>query len=154
MAPNVNSPRPFDARLFLVDQELDRGVALMLAGARELSVVVEKTRKAAGLSRAEVQILIAIRYQPGVTVSDLRTSLSMTTPTFARLIGALDKRGLIARDRAESDRRKRKLTLSDAGTTLTTPIAIHLRDRLRKAYRRAGPDAVAGANLLLEALTD
>lgn len=154
MAPNVNINRPFDARLFLVDQELDRGVGMMLAGERELAAVIETARKGAGLSKAEVQILIAIRYQPGLTVGDLRASLSMTTPTFARVIGELDKRGLIERDRAKSDRRKRRLNLSDAGTTLTTPIAILLRERLRKAYRVAGPDAIAGAVAFLEVLRD
>lgn len=154
MAPNVNINRPFDARLFLVDQELDRGVGMMLTGERELAAVIETARKGAGLSKAEVQILIAIRYQPGLTVGDLRASLSMTTPTFARVIGELDKRGLIARDRAKSDRRKRRLSLSDAGTTLTTPIAIQLRERLRQAYRVAGPDAIAGATAFLQVLSD
>lgn len=152
MSADVNSNRPFDARLFLTDQELDRGVALMMAGGREMSAVLEDARRTTGLSRAEAQILLAIRHAPGVTVGELREALAMTVPTFARLIGELDKRGLVARDRARTDRRRRHLTLSDAGMTLTTPIAIKLRDRLRAAYRAAGPDAVAGASLLLDAL--
>jgi DNA-binding MarR family transcriptional regulator len=76
----------------------------------------------------------------------------MTVPTFARIIGKLDERGLIERARETGDARRRKLTLSDAGVTLTTPIAIEVRERLRLAFRASGPEAVAGARFLLEAL--
>ncbi|WP_339681806.1 MarR family winged helix-turn-helix transcriptional regulator [uncultured Hyphomonas sp.] len=113
----------------------------------------EEARHKAGLSRPELQILMAIRYTPGQTVGDLRDSLSMTVPTFARIIGELDKRGLIEREREQaSDKRRRTLTLSDAGTTLTTQITIVLRERLRLAYRAAGPDAVEGARKVMDAL--
>jgi DNA-binding MarR family transcriptional regulator len=152
MAPDVNLNRPFDPRLFLMDQELDRSVGLMMAGARELQSAAETTRRKAGLSKPEMQILMSIRYDPGRTVSEMRESLGMTVPTFARLIGTLDTRGLIERAREEGDGRRRTLVLSDAGVTLTTPIAIVLRERLRLAFRAAGPDAVAGMRLALEAL--
>jgi DNA-binding MarR family transcriptional regulator len=152
MTNDVNPSRPFDPRLFLVDQELDRSVGLILSGARALAQVAEEARSAAGLSKAELQILLLIRYEPQLTVSAARAALSMTVPTFARLIGELDARGLIARERGAGDGRRRRLALSDAGTTLTTPITIAVRDRLRQAFRIAGPDSVAGARLLLEAL--
>ena len=152
MAQSVNLTRPFDPRLFLTDQELDRGAGLLISGADELMRAAESARKKAGLSKSEMQILMAIRYRPGQTVSQLRGHLGMTVPTFARIIGQLDTRGLIAREREGSDGRRRKLVLSDAGTTLTTPIAIEIRDRLRLAFRAGGPEAVAGARILLEAL--
>ena len=152
MATPVNLNRPFDPRLFLIDQELDRGAGLLISGANELMRAAERVRKSAGLSKSEMQILMAIRYQPGLTVSDIREQLGMTVPTFARIIGQLDARGLIEKGREGSDGRRRKLDLSDTGTTLTTPIAIELRERLRLAFRTSGPEAVAGARILLEAL--
>ncbi|KCZ48320.1 MarR family winged helix-turn-helix transcriptional regulator [Hyphomonas pacifica] len=153
MAPDVNLNRPFDPRLFLMDQELDRGVGLLLAGSAELIKTADEARHKAGLSKPELQILMAVRYQPGHTVGDLRDALGMTVPTFARIIGDLDQRGLIERERdAQGDKRRRTLVLSDAGTTLTTQIAIVLRERLRIAYRAAGPDAVEGARKVLDAL--
>ncbi|HCX11040.1 MAG TPA: hypothetical protein DHU81_12045, partial [Hyphomonas sp.] len=97
MAPDVNLNRPFDPRLFLMDQELDRGVGLLLAGSAELMRAAEEARHKAGLSKPELQILMAVRYSPGQTVGELRDALSMTVPTFARIIGELDKRGLIER---------------------------------------------------------
>lgn len=152
MATPVNLARPFDPRLFLMDQELDRAVGLLLSGAGALSRTAETVRKKAGVSKPELQILMAVRYQPGETVSTLRTGLGMTVPTFARLIARLDQRGLIARERTTGDARRRRLVLSDAGTTLTTPIVIALRERLRLAFRACGPDAAGGARSLLEAL--
>ncbi|HAY06523.1 MAG TPA: hypothetical protein DCY26_07705 [Hyphomonas sp.] len=152
MAAPVNLNRPFDPRLFLTDQELDRSAGLLISGAAALSRAAESARKKAGLSKPELQILMAVRYRPGQTVSQLRSALGMTVPTFARLIGKLDERGLIERARETGDARRRKLSLSDAGTTLTTPIAIEVRERLRLAFRASGPEAVAGARSLLEAL--
>lgn len=152
MAPDVNLNRPFDPRLFLMDQELDRGVGLLLAGAFELTRAAEESRRKAGLSKPEMQILMTIRYQPGLTVSEVREALGMTVPTFARILGQLDQRSLIEKEKGSQDARRRKLTLSDAGTTLTTQLAIALRERLRLAYRSAGPDAVDGSRRVLDAL--
>ena len=64
MAPDVNLNRQFDPRLFLMDQELDRGVGLLLAGASELTRAAEAARRKAGLSKPEMQILMTIRYLP------------------------------------------------------------------------------------------
>ena len=78
MAQSVNLNRPFDPRLFLTDQELDRGAGLLISGADELMRAAEKARKKAGLSKPELQILMAVRYRPDQTVSELRGSLGMT----------------------------------------------------------------------------
>lgn len=152
MSLPVNLNRPFDPRLFLTDQELDRSAGLLISGASVLAKAAESARKKAGLSKPELQILMAARYRPGLTVSEMRSTLGMTVPTFARIIGKLDDRGLVERARETGDARRRKLTLSDAGVTLTTPIAIEMRERLRLAFRASGPEAVAGARFLLEAL--
>ncbi len=152
---NTNSiqARPFDPRLFLTDQELDRGVALILMAERALILAAETARREAGLSRAHMQIMIAIRQQPEQTVTALREHLGLTVPTFARQIAILDQRGLIERRPARKDGRARQLVLSDAGMALTTPIAIAMRNSLREAWRKAGAENVAGARIVLETLT-
>ena len=81
MTDEVNSPASNghetpvanDPRLYLRDEELERGVGLILAGERALSAAAEDARQAAGLSRSEMQALMAIRFQPGLSVSQLRT---------------------------------------------------------------------------------
>ena len=143
-----------DPRLYLRDEELDRGVGLILAGERALAAAAEPARMSAGLSKSEMQALLAIRYQPGLSVGGLRERLAATVPTLARILGHLDERGLIERPRGGQDRRQRQLTLSPAGEALTAPIALAMRELLKQAYREAGPDQVAGARRLLEALRE
>ncbi len=160
MPNEVNSPgsnksdtqASTDPRLYLRDEELDRGVGLILAGERALAAAAETARLAADLSRSEMQALLAIRYQPGLSVGQLRERIAATVPTLARILGSLDERGLIERPRAGQDRRQRQLALSPSGDALTAPIAAAMRERLKQAYREAGPDQVAGARCLLEAL--
>ena len=154
MSAQVNTSSSFDPRLFLRDEELDRGVALILAGERALLRAAESSRKSAALNGSEMRALMAIRALPGLTVSDLRTALGATVPTMARILGKLDERGLVRRKKSGQDGRKRKLELSLAGEAVCEPIAAAMRDALRIAYRNAGSDKVAGARAVLEALTN
>ncbi len=126
----------------------------MLRAERALLGEMEKARANTGLSKSEMQVLMAIKHQPDKSVGDIRKLLAMTIPTFARLIGELDRRGLIERHPSHMDRRRRRLVLSDAGAALTTPITIALREKLRTAFRKAGPDAVSGARTVFEAISD
>lgn len=152
MARSVNLNRPFDPRLFLIEQELDRGAGLLLSGADELSRAAQQAARKSGLNKAEMHVLMSIRYRPGRTVSEVRTQLGMTVPTFARILTQLDRRGLIERERQAADGRRRRLNLSESGEAVTTPVAEAVRERLGMAFRAVGPEAVAGARLLLEAL--
>jgi len=154
MSSQVNTSASFDPRLFLRDEELDRGVALILAGERALLLAAEKGRISAALGKTELQALLAIRAAPGRTVSELRNRLGATVPTMARILGKLDERGLVRRKKSGQDGRKRKLELSLAGEAVINPIATSMRNALREAYRSAGSEQVAGAREVLEALTD
>lgn len=154
---NVNQIRAnapgFDPRLFLKDEELDYGIALLLAGERALMKAAGEIARDHNLPVLAARVLITIRFQPGQSVNQLREQLDATTPTFARIIADLDKQGLVERRRSEhGDRRTRKLHLSHEGKRITDPATIAMRDRLRLAYRSAGSGAVAGARTVLEAL--
>ncbi|MEO9971101.1 MAG: MarR family winged helix-turn-helix transcriptional regulator [Hyphomonadaceae bacterium] len=142
-----------DRRLFLLDEELDHGVGLILAAERQLRGAVDQVRQAAELSQSEMDVLLAIRAHPGCVVGDLRNRLNMTAPTFARILGRVDGRDLVRKQRGRIDGRQRRLYLSDAADTLMTPIVEALRDRVRTAYRIAGAESVAGARAMLDALT-
>lgn len=154
MSAQVNTSANFDPRLFLRDEELDRGVALILAGERALSAAAETGRRTASLNKTELQALMVIRAKPGLSVSELRELLGATTPTMARILGKLDERGLIRRKKSGQDGRKRRLELSLAGAAISDPIAEAMRNVLREAYRHAGGEQVAGVRAVLEALTD
>ena len=153
---NVNQIRQsapgFDPRLFLRDEELDYGIALLLAGERALiaaSGALAKTHKIPPLA---ARILLALRFQPGQTVQALRQQLGATPPTLARLLAELDRREWLERRRCPQDGRRRLLYLGVEGARVTDPATLAMRQRLRQAYRKAGPNAVAGARAVLEAL--
>ena len=142
----------FDPRLFLRDEELDHGIGLLLAAERALRRAAARLESDAGLNGSAARILLAIRFQPALTVSQMRESLDMTVPTLARLLGELDKRGLIAKTPSGMDARKRRLSLSPAGEDVIEPAVSAMRASLREAYREAGANAVVGAKSVLEAL--
>ena len=50
--------------------------------------------------------------------------------------------------------RERHLFLTEAGAALESELSIAQRDRMRAAYRSAGPQAVAGFRQVLEAMMD
>ena len=142
-----------DSRLFLRDEELDQGVELILAAQRHLRAAADDVRREARLSESELELLLAMRAKPGQTVGALRSHLFMAVPTFARLLGQLDKRNLIHKQRGSSDSRQRQLYLSDAGEAMMSPITEALGSRLRQAYKAAGAENVAGTRATLDAVS-
>lgn len=155
--PDVNHSRAnapgFDPRLFLRDEELDYGIALLLAGERVLMKQAGDLSAREAMPPLAARVLIAIRFEPGRSVQALRTRLDATTPTLARILSDLDQRGLVERRKSRHDGRQRALYLTTEGKRLTDQATIAMRDTLRDAYRRAGASAVAGARAVLEALS-
>jgi len=139
--------------ILLRDEELDYGIALLLTAERALMRAAGDLAVTAAMPPLAARVLIAVRFQPGQSVTGLRQHLGTTTPTLARILGELDQRGLIERRKSRGDRRQRALNLTTEGKRLTDPAAIAMRDTLRRAYRRAGASAVAGARAVLEALS-
>ncbi len=154
MQVNRPSPpkRPSDDRLFLRDAELDRGVVSILLGERALNVAVSAALSASGLNTAEMRALMVIRATPDLNVSELRGRLGATTPTLARTLGELDRKGLIDRTKSEADGRRRRLRLTAAGETVAVPLVEALRGALREAYREAGAEDVSGFRRVLDTL--
>ena len=143
----------FDPRLFLREEELDNGIALLLASERAIAEALRRAQKETGLNMPELKLLMTIRFQPNCSVSELRALTGATTPTLARLLGELDRRDLVQKKPGGRDARRRRLTLSSGGEALLKPIVLALRTSLREAYREAGANAVAGTRAVLEALT-
>ncbi len=142
-----------DPRLFLREEELDHGIALLLASERAISDALRSGQDTTGLNMPGLRLMIAIRFQPGLTVTELRELTGSTTPTLARLLGELDKRDLVIKKPGGRDARRRRLSLSETGEALIQPVVNALRVAVREAYRDAGAQAVAGTRAVLEALT-
>ena len=143
-----------DGRLYLRDEELDAGAGLVLFAQKRLADAASEAIGTADLNRGEADLLLAIRADPGRTVTEMRRRLGMTVPTFARLLGQIDKQDLIEKARTGKDARTRLLYLSVKGKKLTEPVAEAMRHALRAAFRAAGAEHVAGMRAVLTALTE
>jgi DNA-binding MarR family transcriptional regulator len=62
--------------------------------------------------------------------------------------------GLVQVDIGKRDKRERTLILTLKGRALENELSIVQRDRMRLAYKAAGPDAVAGFRTVLNYMID
>ena len=141
-----------EGRLYLRDEELDAGAAIIIAAEKRLARAMQDVLKDAPINQGELDVLMGIRAMPGLTVRQMRERLAMTVPTFARILGQLDQKGLIEKTPSDKDLRARVLQLSTKGEKRLAPFAACLRDVLRTAYRDAGAEHVAGARAVLGAV--
>jgi DNA-binding MarR family transcriptional regulator len=62
--------------------------------------------------------------------------------------------GLVVVKVGKRDKRERNLHLTETGKALEQKLSDAQRERMRQAYKHAGPDAVAGFRTVLEAMMD
>jgi DNA-binding MarR family transcriptional regulator len=70
------------------------------------------------------------------------------------VLRSLIEDGLVESRVGKRDKRERHLFLTDAGGALERELSTAQRDRMRGAFRQAGPEAVAGFKQVLEAMMD
>lgn len=159
----VNRPQPAsppaagaDGRLYLRDQDLNDGAAIIRAAARQLAYLVETAAQAAGqptgLSAPELDILQEVFDRGPMDVGVLRSRLAAPKQSLARNLNDLEARNLVSRETDPRDRRRRLVTLTSTGSSFTREITEHRRAALRQAFLSAGPDAVTGTRRVLSEL--
>ena len=80
---------------------------------------------------------------PGTTVSALLGILRITKQSLGRGLRQLVQQGFIDQRQCTSDRRQRLLHLTDKGLELESQLTATPRERMARAYREAGAEAVA-----------
>lgn len=107
-----------------------------------------------GYGRAHHRAIHFVHRSPGTTVNNLLAILGVTKQSLNRVLRTLTQDGLVIAEVGRRDRRERHLYLTDAGEALERALSDAQRVRMRDAYRRAGPEAVAGFRRVLEAMMD
>jgi DNA-binding MarR family transcriptional regulator len=148
-SPSYSAAQPL---LYLREDELDRGVALMLSASRALWRAAEPALAEQGLGAADYRAMAVIARLPGVAVMDLAGHLGVAKQSATRTLDLLEERGLIARRICASDKRRRLLDLTPAGASAFASATEAMRVRIAQAYRAVGPHVVASARELLQAL--
>ena len=138
--------------LYLRDEDLKQGVDLLFFAFSDVFAQGESHLRAANLGRAHRRALYFIARNPGLSVADLLSILKITKQSLNRVLNDLLNDGFVERKAGMQDRRTRQLRLTAKGTLLETALWEAQRPRLVRAFREAGPDAVAGFRRVLTGL--
>lgn len=144
--------RPGVSLLYLREDELRRGIELLFFGYRDFLSESDAELDALGLGRAHHRALHFIGRKPDLAVNELLAILKITKQSLGRVLKDLTARGFIEQRPGRRDRRQRLLRLTPDGESLHAQLLTHQRARIARAFREAGPDAVAGFRKVLAGL--
>lgn len=140
--------------LFLTDEQLRKGIEAMFFAYRGFTADPDRILEERGLGRAHHRALHFINRAKGTTISNLLAVLGVTKQSLNRVLRTLIEEGLVEVRVGQTDRRERNLHLTPTGTELERVLSEAQRQRMRSAYKAAGPQAVAGFRQVLEAMMD
>jgi len=140
--------------LFLTDEQLRQGIEAMFFAYRGFTADPDRILADMAYGRAHHRAVHFISRAPGTTVNNLLNILGVTKQSLNRVLRTLIQDGLVESRVGKSDKRERHLFLTEKGTELEQTLSNAQRERMRAAYREAGPDAVSGFRQVLEAMMD
>ncbi|HCP82381.1 MAG TPA: MarR family transcriptional regulator [Octadecabacter sp.] len=143
-----------NALLFLTDEQLRKGIEAMFFAYRGFTADPDRILAGMAYGRAHHRAVHFIHRSPGTTVNNLLAILGVTKQSLNRVLRALVEDGLVRNEVGRRDKRERHLYLTEAGEDLERRLSDAQRDRMRTAYRAAGPEAVTGFRQVLEAMMD
>ncbi|MGH7083762.1 MAG: MarR family winged helix-turn-helix transcriptional regulator [Acetobacteraceae bacterium] len=117
---------------------------LLFFAYRDFTNAADHVLAGLGLGRAHHRALHFIGRNPGISVSELLAILRITKQSLARVLSALISGGYVVQTPGRADRRRRCLSLTEAGAGLERQLFERQRERLAGAYREAGGAAVEG----------
>jgi DNA-binding MarR family transcriptional regulator len=135
--------------LYLRDEELKQGVDLLFFAFSDVFAQGEARLRAAQLGRAHRRALYFIARNPDLSVADLLSILKITKQSLNRVLNDLLDGNYVERRAGMRDRRTRQFRLTQKGAALESALWELQRPRLVRAFREAGPDAVAGFRRVL-----
>ena len=130
--------------LFLREEELRQGIELLYYAYRDFTAEPDAMLARYGFGRAHHRVIYFVGRHPEMTVSDLLGILRITKQSLSRVLGQLVRQGFIRQRPGDRDRRQRLLELTEKGIELERQLSENQRQRVAKAYREAGGQAVEG----------
>ncbi len=153
MADNGGPPSG-ENLLFLTDDHLRKGIEAMFFAYRGFTADPDRILSEQGYGRAHHRAIHFIHRSPETTVNNLLSILGVTKQSLNRVLRTLIEDGLVESRVGKQDKRERHLVLTSKGQALEQELSNAQRDRMRGAFRQAGPDAVSGFRQVLEAMMD
>ncbi|MEM9341854.1 MAG: MarR family transcriptional regulator [Pseudomonadota bacterium] len=143
-----------ESLLFLTDEQLRKGIEAMYFAYRGFTADPDRILEEMEYGRAHHRAVHFINRSPGTTVNNLLAILGVTKQSLNRVLRTLVEDGLVEAKVGTRDRRERHLFLTEKGVLLEQQLSDAQRRRMRVAYKQAGPEAVQGFRLVLEAMMD
>jgi len=140
--------------LFLTDEQLRLGVEAIFFAYKGITIDPDNILKNYSYGRAHHRAIHFINSYPGTTVNNLLQILGVTKQSLNRVLRSLIMDGLVEVNIGKIDKRQRNLILTTKGKDLENKLSISQRDRMRLAYKAAGPDAVTGFRTVLDYIVD
>src|SRR5579872_6986702 len=129
---------------FLREEELRQAIELLYYGYRDFTAEPDAMLARYGFGRAHHRVIYFVGRHPQMSVTDLLGILRITKQSLSRVLGQLVRQGFIRQRPGNRDRRQRLLELTDKGVELERQLSENQRQRVAKAYREAGAQAVEG----------
>jgi DNA-binding MarR family transcriptional regulator len=146
--------RPGLQHLYLRDEDLRLGIELLFYAYRDFTAEPDRMLEEIGFGRAHHRAIYFVGRYPGINVGELLAILRITKQSLSRVLGELVRKGYILQRQGTSDRRQRRLELTEQGASLERKLAENQRRRIAAAYRAAGPAAVEGFRRVMLGLID
>jgi DNA-binding MarR family transcriptional regulator len=135
--------------LFLREEELRQAMELLFFAYRDFTAVPDQMLAEYGFGRAHQRVIYFVGRHPGITVSELLAILRITKQSLSRVLGQLVREEFITQSPGESDRRQRRLELTEKGRRMELELSENQRRLIARAYREAGAEAVEGFRQVL-----
>ncbi len=150
----AETPPSGESLLYLTDEQLRKGIEAMFFAYRGFTADPDRILEGLDYGRAHHRAIHFINRTPGLTVSNLLAILGVTKQSLNRVLRTLFDDGLVEARVGKTDKRERRLHLTEKGAGLERALSDAQRARMRAAYRAAGPQAVQGFRTVLEAMMD
>ena len=134
---------------FLREEDLRQGIEMLFYAYRDFTGEPDAILDKHGLGRAHHRVIYFVGRNPGITVTELLEILRITKQSLSRVLGHLLEQDFINQRADPTDRRRKKLTLSEKGKALEHALTSTQMDRFARAYREAGAEAVEGFRRVL-----
>lgn len=141
-------------QLFLREEELRTGMELLFYAYREFTAEPDEILAKIGFGRAHHRVIYFVGRHPRITVSELLSILRITKQSLSRVLGELVRQGYIDQTTGVRDRRQRLLELTGKGVELERELSETQRQRIARAYRMAGAEAVQGFRKVMMGMLD
>ena len=128
----------------ILDQDLRRGLELHFFAHLNLAGDADRQMAEMSFGRTHHRILYFVKQKPGITVGEMLSVLRVSHQNIQRALSGMIRQGFIEQKTSMHDRRQRQLYATESGTVLFNQLTERQFQRISRAYRAAGPEAVNG----------